>query len=100
MEINCLECAADDVMSDAWELLHDDCNERPRARPRPSSPHIQHQSLAMRPTLGRDPGKLLGFDINIHQGTFQKKTVSILFSIHSISLNSFTNLVCCEMHYN
>ena len=38
MEINCLECAADDVMRDAWELLHDDCNERPRARPRPSSP--------------------------------------------------------------
>ena len=63
MEINCLECAADDVMRDGWELLHDDCNERPRARPRPSSPHIQHQSLAMRPTLGRDQGKLLGFDI-------------------------------------
>ena len=94
MEINCLECAGDDVMSDAWELLHDDCNERPRARPGPSSPHIQHQSLAMRPTLGRDPGKLLGFDI-IRELPRRKQ-----FSIHSISLNSFTNLVCCEMHYN
>ena len=63
LEIVVWKSIARNVMRDAWELLDDDFNERPRARPWPCSPHIQHQSLAMRPTLGRDPGKLPGFDI-------------------------------------